>query len=127
MIREILMILFVTCSTLASQLLVKRAVEQIASRDPAPTGLQWLVTAMFSPSVVAAVCIQGIGFMVWVVAVSRVKLGMAFAISGSFFYLLIALASWQLYGERLNALQWAGIVLVSCGVLLLTQPGRGAA
>jgi len=65
--------------------------------------------------------------MVWVVVVSRVKLGMAFAISGSFFYLLIALASWQLYGERLNALQWAGIVLVSCGVLLLTQPGRGAA
>ncbi|MCD9005785.1 hypothetical protein LDO31_05955 [Luteimonas sp. XNQY3] len=127
MIREIMMILFVTCSTLASQLLVKRAVTQIAMRDPVPAGLQWLLAAMLSPSVIAAVCIQGIGFMVWVVVVSRVKLGMAFAISGSFFYLLIALASWQLYGERLNTMQWAGIALVSCGVLLLVQSGRGSA
>lgn len=124
MIREFLMILFVTCSTLGSQLLVKHAVEQIAARDPVPTGLPWLVTAMLSPSVIAAVCIQGIGFMVWVVVVSRIKLGMAFAISGSFFYLLIALASWYFYDERLTPMQWFGIALVSCGVLLLTQAGK---
>lgn len=127
MTREILMILFVTCSTLGSQLLVKHAVTQIAMRDPVPSGLQWLLTAMLSPSVIAAVCIQGVGFIVWVVVVSRVKLGMAFAISGSFFYLLIALSSWYFYGERLNGIQWAGIALVSSGVLLLTQSGRGSA
>lgn len=124
MIREILMILFVTCSTLGSQLLVKQAVTQIAARDPVPSGLQWLLAAMFSPSVIAAICIQGIGFTVWVVVVSRVKLGMAFAISGSCFYLLIALASWYLYDERLSTAQWIGIALVSGGVLLLTQTGR---
>lgn len=123
MIREILMILFVTCSTMGSQLLVKRAVTQIAARDPVPQGLQWLIAACFSPSVIAAVAIQGIGFIVWVVVVSRVKLGLAFAISGAFFYVLIALSSWALYGERLAAAQWAGLVLVSCGVLLMTLSG----
>lgn len=126
MYREILMIVFVTCSTLGSQLLVKRAVSQIALRDPAPTGLNWLLAACFSHEVIAAVLIQGIGFIVWVVVVSRVKLGLAFAISGSFFYLLIAAASWFFYGERLGPLQWLGLALVSSGVLLMTLPGKPA-
>lgn len=126
MIREILMIVFVTCSTLGSQLLVKRAVTQIALRDPVPHGLQWLIAACLSPEVITAVAIQGIGFIVWVVVVSRVKLGVAFAISGSFFYILIALASWLFYGERLGPLQWTGLLLVSAGVLLMTLPGKVA-
>ncbi|MCD9031670.1 hypothetical protein LDO32_08020 [Luteimonas sp. Y-2-2-4F] len=126
MIREILMIVFVTCSTLGSQLLVKRAVTQIAQRDPVPQGLQWLIAACLSPEVIAAVAIQGIGFITWVVVVSRVKLGVAFAISGSFFYILIALSSWLLYGERLAPLQWAGLVLVSSGVLMMTLTGKPA-
>ncbi|RPD87779.1 hypothetical protein [Luteimonas sp. 100069] len=126
MIREILMILFVTCSTLGSQLLVKRAVTQIALRDPVPAGFQWLIAACLSPGVITAVAIQGVGFIVWVVVVSRVKLGLAFAISGSFFYILIAAASWLLYGERLSLLQWLGLVLVSSGVLLMTLTGKPA-
>jgi multidrug transporter EmrE-like cation transporter len=124
--KEILMIVFVTFSTLGSQLLVKRAVTQIAQRDPVPQGIQWLVAACFSPEVIAAVAIQGIGFIVWVVVVSRVKLGMAFAISGAFFYILIALSSWLLYGERLAAPQWLGLILVSCGVLLMSLYGKPA-
>ncbi|MDR7194154.1 hypothetical protein [Luteimonas terrae] len=124
MIREILMIVFVTCSTLGSQLLVKRAVTQIAQREPVPQGLQWLITACLSPEVIAAIAIQGLGFLTWVVVVSRVKLGVAFAISGSFFYLLIALSSWWLYGERLASLQWVGLMLVSVGVLMMTLTGK---
>lgn len=120
------MIVFVTCSTLGSQLLVKRTVTMIALRDPVPTGLQWLVAACLSPGVIAAVAIQGVGFIVWVVIVSRIKLGVAFAISGSFFYILIAAASCLLYGERLGPLQWLGLTLVSCGVLLMTVTGKAA-
>lgn len=124
--KEVLMIVFVTCSTLGSQLLVKRAVTLIAQRDPVPQGIQWLLAACFSPYVITAVVIQGIGFIVWVVVVSRVKLGMAFAISGAFFYILIALSSWLLYGERLAAPQWLGLVLVSSGVLLMSLYGKPA-
>lgn len=45
MIREVLMILFVTCATLGSQLLIKRAVTQIAARTPLPAGVDWTVGA----------------------------------------------------------------------------------
>lgn len=124
MIREILMILFVTCATLGSQLLIKRAVAQLAARTPTPAGLDWLMAAMLSPSVIAAIAVQGVGFIVWVVVVSRVKLGVAFAISGGSFYLLMAAATWLLYGERLTPWQWGGIALISVGVVMVSVLGQ---
>lgn len=123
MIRDILMILFVTCSTLGSQLLIKSALVRLAARDPALTGTEWLLAALFSPTVIAAVLVQGVGFIVWVVVVSRVKLGIAFAISGAFFYVLMAVLSWLLYGERLAVWQWIGIALISMGVLMVSMLG----
>lgn len=119
MIREIPMIIFVTLSTLVSQLLVKNGVNLIAARDPGLKGVKWLMAAVLSPSIIGAVAIQGVGFLVWVVVVSRMKLGIAFAISGAFFYLFIALSSWMIYGEKLSVLQWGGLAMISCGVLLM--------
>lgn len=124
MIRELLMILFVTLSTLSSQLLVKHGVAGIALRSPELKGWHWLMAAVLSPSIISAIAIQGIGFLVWVVVVSRVKLGVAFAISGSLFYFLIALSSWVIYGEKLAVAQWAGICLIAGGVLLMTLTGK---
>ena len=126
MIRELLMILFVTCSTLGSQLLIKRAVTQIAARSPPLTGLDWLVATLLSPTVLAAIAVQGLGFIVWVVVVSRVKLGVAFAISGGTFYLLLAALTWLLYGERLTLGQWAGLGLISSGVLMVSLMGSSS-
>lgn len=124
MLRDLLMILFVTCSTLGSQLLIKGTVVGIAARSPAPTGVDWLLAVVQSPKLWAAVAVQGVGFLVWVVVVSRVKLGPAFATSGAFFYVLLAVVSWWLYGERLAPLQWLGIILVSTGVLMISMLGQ---
>jgi multidrug transporter EmrE-like cation transporter len=123
MIREILMILFVTCSTLGSQLLIKRAVSGLAARSPGLSGMDWLLAAMFSPAILLAVAVQGLGFIVWVVVVSRIKLGVAFAISGGSFYLLLAAATWALYGERLTPWQWGGLALISMGVMMVSLLG----
>ncbi len=124
MIREVLMILFVTCATLGSQLLIKRAVLDLATRAPGLKGFDWMLAAVTSPPVIAAVALQGLGFLVWVVVVSRVKLGVAFAMSGASFYILLAAASWWFYGERLAPGQWLGLILISTGVLLVGSLGR---
>lgn len=124
--RELLMILFVTCSTLSSQLLIKSTSLAIAARTPVPRGIAWLLAIATSPKIWCAVAIQGLGFIVWIVVISRMKLGPAFAISGALFYLLLAAVSWALYGERLTAWQWFGIVLVSAGVVLISMMGRAA-
>jgi multidrug transporter EmrE-like cation transporter len=124
MIREILMIIFVTLSTMASQLLVKNGVNNLAERMPGLKGVQWLMAAVLSPSIIGAVAIQGVGFLVWVVVVSRMKLGVAFALSGGIFYFLIALSSWFFFGEKLALAQWAGLSLISAGVLLMALAGK---
>lgn len=124
MTRELLMILFVTISTLASQLLVKWAVTGLSTRTPQLSGWSWLLAAVTSPGVIGAVLIQAVGFVVWVIVVSRVKLGVAFALSGAFFYILMALSGWLLFQEKLTAMQWFGIALLSVGVFLISQSGN---
>lgn len=126
MLPNLAMIVFVTCSTLGSQLLVKRAMLELAARVPAPRGVDWLLAAVTTPLVWLAVAIQGVGFVVWMLVVSRMKLGVAFATSGAFFYLGLALLSWWLYGEKLSVGQWLGILLVSAGVLVIALMGRPA-
>lgn len=126
MLRDLAMILFVTCSTLGSQLLIKRAMFEVGARVPSPRGIDWLAAALSAPLVWLAVAIQGVGFLVWLVVVSRMKLGVAFATSGAFLYILLAAASWVLYGEKLETAQWVGIALVSAGVLVMTLLGRTA-
>ncbi|WP_416203266.1 SMR family transporter [Xanthomonas euvesicatoria] len=106
-------------------MLVKRGLSQIAARVPSPEGFAWLVAAILSPSVMTAVAMQGVGFVVWMLVVRHVKLGVAFAISGAFFYLLLALLSWLLYGERLAMWQWVGLGLISAGVALVSLNGQG--
>ncbi|WP_372372265.1 SMR family transporter [Xanthomonas sp. NCPPB 1638] len=125
MYREIILIFIVTCSTIGSQLLVKRGLTQIAARVPSPEGIAWLVAAVLSPSVITAIVMQGVGFVVWMLVVRHVKLGVAFAISGAFFYLLLALLSWLFYGERLAAWQWVGLGLISAGVALVSSNAQG--
>lgn len=117
--REVLLILLVTSCTITSQLLTKFGVNRLPVRDPSINFTSWLYGVVTSPSIIAAVAIQAVGFLIWVIVVARVKLGPAFAISGGFFYLLLALSSWVLYGERLNALQWGGLVLISGGVVMM--------
>ena len=118
--REILMILVVTSCTITSQLLVKLGVNRLAIRDPTGNITGWLWGVITSPSIIGAVVVQAMGFLLWVVVVARMKLGVAFAISGAFFYILIAFGGWIFYGERLNLTQWLGLLLISGGVLLMS-------
>lgn len=116
---EYLIIVLVTCMTLGSQLLLKKAIIAIGPLMQSDK-IAFLFAAFTSPYILLAIAMQGFGFVLWVFVLSRIKLGVAFGLSGSFFYLLIALSSWYLYGERLSMQQWVGLFLISTGVLLMT-------
>lgn len=124
MLRDLLMILLVTFTTLGGQLLIKDAVVGIASRMPAPQGMDWVLAVLQSPKIWLSIGVQALGFLAWVAVLSRMKLGPAFAIWGAFFYLALALVGWWLYGEKLGAMQWMGIIFVSVGVLMISVLGQ---
>jgi len=114
-----LIILAVTILTIGSQMLVKQGVSNI-NAGLMESKFHYAYLALTSPYVLAAILLQGFGFVLWIFVVSKVKLGVAFALSGSFFYILMALSSWYFFGEQIKTLQWIGLFFISFGVVLLT-------
>jgi len=111
-----------TLNAVISQLLLRRATNGLGAGPAALSGLpRFIGQAALSPWIYASVTLQILGYMMWLLIVSREKLGIATASVGAGFYLLVALSAWLVYGERLSALQWIGIVLVTCGVLCISR------
>src|SRR5207342_252119 len=117
----VVLILLVTLCTISSQLILKSGVNSLVAVLKTEGVVPFLFAAATSPKVLTALSIQGAGYVVWLFVLAQSKLSVAFATSGSFFYLVMAAASWLVFGERLTAVQWAGLVLISCGVMLVSN------
>lgn len=115
----IFMILVVASSTLGSQLLLKHGIGDVAPILHQSGVVEFLIAAATSPWVLTALTWQVMAHVLWFFVLTQSRVSMAFAVSGSFFYLLLALASWFLFDEALNAWQWFGLLLISAGVVIL--------
>jgi len=117
-----LLLVTFTVNAVISQLLLRRATNMIGSPPMGLSALPRFVgQAALSPWVYASVTLQVLSYVLWLVIVSREKLGVATASVGAGFYVLMALSAWLIYGETLSTLQWVGIVLVTCGVVCIGQ------
>ena len=114
-----LLVLIVTLVPIGSQLILKRGIGSVVAVLHAEGPISFIWAAATSPVVIAALALQGIGYVVWWFVISQEKLSVAFAISGSFFYLVMAAASWYLYQEKPNLHQWIGFFLITVGVLMV--------
>lgn len=118
---KLLLVAF-TAVAVVSQLLLRRATNGLGG---APTSLsavpQFLGHAALSPWIYGSLTLQVISYILWMVIVSREKLGVATASVGAGFYALVALSAWLLYGEALSPLQWIGVALVTGGVVCISQ------
>lgn len=117
--QVILLIILTTTFTITSQLVLKNAVNGISPILKNEGIIQFLLAAISSPWVYAALTLQVGGYVLWFFVLAQERLSVAFAINGSFFYLLVAAASWVFFDERLNGWQWFGLVLISFGVVII--------
>jgi len=120
--KTIFLIFIVSATTVVSQLILKKGVMGLDTNGATPVML--VKMALTSPYVLASITMQGISFLLWVFVLSRANLGYAFGFSGAFFYLILPMLSWWLYGERLSPLQWGGLLLITLGVLCLQAKGN---
>jgi drug/metabolite transporter (DMT)-like permease len=74
---------------------------------------------MHSPYVMGAFFLQGIIALFWIYLLSRTQLVYLCTMSGAFFYILLALASWVVLGEKLSLIQWLGVFMISVGVVFI--------
>jgi drug/metabolite transporter (DMT)-like permease len=114
------LVMIVTFCTIGSQVILKRGVTEIVSVLKNEGAFAFVLSAATSPIVISALTLQGVGYVIWLFVVAQERLSVAFAMSGSFFYLTMAAVSWLVFGERLALYQWLGLVLITLGVVLVT-------
>jgi drug/metabolite transporter (DMT)-like permease len=110
------LIVVFSMNAVLGQLILKRGTFALAGISPLTDWRKFLLAAVTSPWICGAVAVQGFGYILWMIVVTRVKLGVATASAGAAFYILMALAAWAVFGESLTAAQWVGIVLITVGV-----------
>jgi drug/metabolite transporter (DMT)-like permease len=111
-----LLIVAVTVNAVLGQLLLKRALATLGGRAALAILPRFVLDAATSPWMYASLAIQGLGYFLWMVLISREKLGVASASVGAGFYILMPLCAWVVYGESLTGLQWFGIGMITVGV-----------
>jgi multidrug transporter EmrE-like cation transporter len=70
--------------------------------------------------IVAGLACYVVSVAVWIVALSRVEVSLAYPML-SLGYVVNALAAWWLFGEALGPMRWAGMLLILGGVLLMAR------
>jgi multidrug transporter EmrE-like cation transporter len=70
--------------------------------------------------ILAGLCCYAISVVVWILALSRVQVSVAYPML-SIGYVVTAIAAWWLYGENLGATRIGGIVLIIAGVWLVMR------
>jgi drug/metabolite transporter (DMT)-like permease len=111
-----LLIVAVTVNAVVGQLLLKHALATLGGRTALESMSKFVSDAATSPWMYASFAIQGLGYFLWIVLISRVKLSVATASVGAGFYSLMPLCAWVLFGESLTNVQWFGIALITAGV-----------
>jgi drug/metabolite transporter (DMT)-like permease len=109
-----------TVNSVISQLILRRGLQDLSSPGSVLGLPRFLGNAALSPWIYASVTLQVLSYVMWMLIVSREKLGVATATVGAGFYTLMALSAWLIYGETLSAIQWTGIALVTFGVVCIS-------
>jgi drug/metabolite transporter (DMT)-like permease len=115
-----LLIICITLNAVLGQILIKKALTSLGGRAALAIMPKFILDALVSPWIYTSLAIQGFGYFLWMMLISREKLGVATASVGAGFYILMPLCAWAIYGETLTNLQWFGIGLIAVGVTVLT-------
>lgn len=114
-----------TVNSVISQLVLRRGLQDLVSPASLTNLPRFIGSAALSPWIYASITLQILSYLMWMLIVSREKLGVATATVGAGFYTLMALSAWLVYGETLSPVQWAGIALVTLGVVCISLGGVG--
>jgi multidrug transporter EmrE-like cation transporter len=104
-----------------AQLLLKAGARVIAD-VPLSFGNAWtlLERIAINPPIVAGLFCYAVSVVVWILALARVPVSVAYPML-SIGYVVNAIAAWWLFGEDLNGARMAGIGVIIVGVWLVAR------
>ena len=74
------------------------------------------------PAILGGLVCYAISVLVWIVALSRVEVSIAYPML-SIGYVVNALLAWWLFGEHVSVQRWLGIGVIVIGVVLVARSG----
>ena len=111
-----------------AQLLLKAGASsagEISMSAGAPALLRTAFGLAQHPAILGGLACYAISVVVWIVALSRVEVSIAYPML-SIGYIVNALLAWWLFGEDVNLQRWLGIGVIIVGVILVARSGRPA-
>lgn len=117
MLTNIIFISIIAFGTITAQIILKKGLLLLGGVQFSSGVMVEIFRIIHSPYVVGAFVLQGIIALFWIYVLSKIQLVYLFTMSGAFFYILLALASWIVLGERLSLIQWLGVFMISLGVV----------
>lgn len=121
-ISAALIVLSAAC-TVATQMLLKGAgpsVTKILQEVHIESAYKLPLFVLTQPLLLSGIALQGFGFALWIVVLSRESAATALGLGGASVYLLTAIAEWAIYDVRVSAAKAIALVLISVGALLLS-------
>lgn len=105
----------------AAQLLLKAGTRSLGVIGSGNAGLLDTVLGVaFQPYIVAGLTCYILSVGIWIVALSRVEVSLAYPML-SIGYVVNAFAAWWLFGEALTAMRLTGIGIILVGVAVLAR------
>jgi len=118
MLTNIIFISIIAFGTITAQIILKKGLLLLGGVHFSSGIMVEIFRIIHSPYVMGAFVLQGIIALFWIYVLSRThQLVYLFTMSGAFIYILLALASWIVLGERLSLIQWLGVFMISLGVV----------
>ncbi len=116
-----LLVLLAVAAMAAAQIFVKKGTLSVAQFPQSFDQLvPFFLKAYANPYVICAVFLMIVTASAWIIAVSRAELSRIYPFM-ALSYVLVALFSWLIFKEDVNALRWAGIVVICVGVFLVSR------
>lgn len=105
----------------AAQLLIKAGTNAVghfefARENIAPIG--WKLAT--EPHIVGAMCCYALGVVIWILALSRVQVSIAYPLL-SLGYVVNAVAAWWLFNEAFNPAKVVGMGIIILGVVVISR------
>lgn len=116
------LVLFGVLLNAGAQLLLKAGASSVGPISGMGALRASAVQLLLHPGIIGGLVCYVVSVVVWIVALSRVEVSVAYPML-SLGYVVNAALAWWLFGEALNPQRWIGIAVVIIGVILIARSG----
>ncbi|KAB2952572.1 EamA family transporter [Heliorestis acidaminivorans] len=116
-----LILLSIFMGALGQVLLKMGANKLVLTGGPLVTAfIQGITQIIKNPLILGGFLLFGLSSLIWIVAISKVELSLAYPMV-SLGYVLVLFLSWAFLGETLSLIRISGVLVICLGVYLIAQ------